>query len=107
MGDFTIYQIISLIGVPPLLTVFGWMYKKMRFLNDELNAMKLGLQALLRSQLITIYNECEDKGYAPIYVKENFENCWNQYHSLGANGVMDSIHDKFLRLPTSPTKDEE
>ena len=24
------------------------------------------------------------------YARDNFENCWKQYHSLGANGVMDA-----------------
>lgn len=25
---------------------------------------------------------------------------WKQYHNLGANGVMDEIHEKFKNLPT-------
>ena len=37
-----------------------------------------------------------------IYARENFENCWKQYHSLGVNGVMDDLHSKFLKLPVSP-----
>ena len=24
------------------------------------------------------------------YARDNFENCWKQYHSLGANDVMDA-----------------
>ena len=45
------------------------------------------------------YNHYQEKGYAPIYARENFENCWKRYHALGANGVMDDIHKKFLALP--------
>ena len=63
-------------------------------------ATKLGVQALLRAQMIADYNKWSDRGYAPIYVRQNFENCWKQYHSLGANGVMDDIHVKCLQLPT-------
>lgn len=59
----------------------------------------MGLQALLRDQLIHNYNHYVDKGYAPIYAKENFENMWLQYHNLGANGVMDDIHERFKTLP--------
>ena len=33
------------------------------------------------------------------YAKENFENMWVQYESLGANGVMSDIHNKFMNLP--------
>lgn len=31
--------------------------------------------------------------------RDDFENCWKQYHALGANGVMDDVHKKFLALP--------
>ena len=52
--------------------------------------------------MIHDYNKWTERGYAPIYARQNFENCWEQYHSLGANGVMDDIHRKFLKLPTEP-----
>lgn len=40
-----------------------------------------------------------EKGYAPLHVKENFENCYKQYHILGANGFMDKLREEFLELP--------
>ena len=90
----TIYQWLCLFSIPALLaTVF-------KVLFSQIKAIKKGLQALLRAQLIADYNKWEEKGYAPIYARENFENCWQQYHALGANGVMDDIHAKFLELPT-------
>lgn len=73
--------------------------------KDETNAIKLGLQALLRAQMISEYNKWSELGYAPLYARQNFENCWEQYHSLGANGVMNNIHGKFLALPTIKPKD--
>ena len=69
---------------------------------DDNKALKLGVQALLRSQMISDFNKYSEKGYAPIYARESFENCWTQYHSLGVNGVMDNLHEKFLELPTEP-----
>ena len=62
--------------------------------------MREGVQALLRAQMIGDYNYYSEKGYAPIYARENFENCWKRYHALGANGVMDDIHSRFMALPT-------
>jgi hypothetical protein len=56
--------------------------------------------------MIADYNKYSELGYAPIYARQNFENCWEQYHSLGANGVMDDIHKKFLKLPTEPRNKE-
>lgn len=64
-----------------------------------MNAVCLGVQAVLRSQMIDDYNKWSERGYAPIYAKENFENCWNQYEALGANGVMNNIRQKFMALP--------
>lgn len=68
--------------------------------EEEAKATKLGIQALLRDRLYWTYNHYNSKGYAPIYARENFTNMYNQYHSLGANGVMDDIKEKFESLPT-------
>lgn len=40
-----------------------------------------------------------------MYERDNFENCWKQYHSLGVNGVMDDLHRKFLELSTDPPEE--
>lgn len=97
----TLYQMLCLFGFPTFVgAIVGYLYKKIRNTDKKTKATQLGLQALLRSQMINDYNVWHEKGYAPIYARENFENCWTQYHNLGANGVMDDIHDKFMSLPT-------
>ena len=92
----TIYQWLCVFSIPTLLLAL------IKILFSQIRAIKCGLPALLRAQLIADYNKWEEKGYAPIYARENFQNCWVQYHALGANGVMDDIHDRFLELPTEP-----
>lgn len=93
-----IYQWLCLFSVPAILaTLF-------KLLFTQIAAIKRGLQALLRAQLIAEYNKWSEKGYAPIYARQNFENCWHQYHALGANGVIDDIHTKFFELPTEDDK---
>lgn len=67
---------------------------------------RLALQALLRAQLISDYNRYKEQGWAPIYAKENFENCYQRYHNLGQNGVMDGIRSEFLELPTHKPAEE-
>ena len=96
------YQWVSFLGMPSLATILIWFYNIIKKQNEQYNALKLGLQAMLRSQMINDYNYWMSKGYAPIYARENFENLWQQYHSLGANGVMDDIHERFHKLPTKP-----
>lgn len=98
------YQWVSFLGIPSMFSVLMWFYGIIKRQNNQYVALKLGVQAMLRSQMINDYNYWSEKGYAPIYAKENFENCWKQYHALGVNGVMDSIHTKFLNLPTQPDK---
>ena len=103
----TIWQVLAWFGIPSLILSAVIACIKMMF--NTIKGIRLGVQALLRAQMISEYNKWHDRGYAPIYARQNFENCWNQYHSLGANGVMDDIHDRFFQLPTEPqiSKKEE
>lgn len=95
--DLTLYQILTLCGAPAILaTLVGIVIRQSK-------GMRKGVQALLRAQLISEWNYYQDKGFAPIYAKENFENVYQQYHNLGANGVMDDIRTKFLALPDRPS----
>lgn len=97
----TVYQWLCLFSVPALiLMIVKYMLNQIKQNRKDTEAVKLGLQALLRSQMISDYNKYSEKGFAPVYTRDNFENCWKQYHSLGANGVMDDLHEKFLDLPT-------
>lgn len=91
------YKILSLLLGSGVL---GYIVARIKKTEAENRALRVGLQALLRDRLVSIYDYWSDKGYAPIHVKDNFENIWTQYHTLGKNGVMDDIHIKFMKLPT-------
>ncbi len=96
-------EILKTFGIPALLTTAAVGYFRSVF--KAVQAVKAGMQAMLRAQMISDYNKWNEREYAPIYARENFENCWEQYHNLGANGVMDDIHRKFLALPTEPPEE--
>lgn len=97
----TLYQILTLLGSGGILAkVCRYIFARLKANEEKTEAVQLGVQALLRDRLISEYNERMEKGYAPIYARENFENMWKQYHKLGKNGVMDGIHDKYMALPT-------
>lgn len=101
-----VYQWLCLLGVPSIVTaLFAYIVGELKRSKKEYKALKSGLQALLRAQMIRDYNTYSEKGYAPLYARENFENCWQHYHSLGVNGVMDNIHEKFMELPTFPNEE--
>ena len=94
-------------GSGVLVAVIRHILNRIKANDKKTDAVRLGVQALLRDRLIDQYNKYCDKGFAPIYVKQNFENMWIQYHNLGVNGVMDEIHIAFMRLPTEKKGDSK
>ena len=98
LSELTVYQWICLLGIPSMI---GAILKAVFSTMAKVKALSLGVKALLRAQMISDYNKWTDKGYAPIYAKQNFENCWEQYHLIkGPNGVMDGLRTHFMSLPT-------
>lgn len=96
-----LYQWLCFLGIDALIGVIvTWIVAMVKKDRADRKAMKLALQAILRRDMIEDYNKWKEKGFAPISARLSFENCWEQYHSLGVNGVMDDIHNKFLELPT-------
>lgn len=70
--------------------------------ETDIGSVKAGTQASLRDDLYRIFNDCNTKGFATIDERENFENLYDKYHHLGANGVMDNLKTKFEDLPLEP-----
>lgn len=94
------YPLLSfLLGSGILVSVGKYLVNRIKKTEAKTEAVCLGVQALLRDRLLQSYNHYKEKGYAPIYARENFENMWIQYHNLGANGVMNEVHDNFKELP--------
>ena len=98
----SVSDVLMLIGAPSIfLALLSFLWRQVRVIQS----VRAGVQALLRAQMIADWNKYSQLGYAPIYARENFENCWVKYHSLGVNGVMDDLHIKFLHLPTEPEEE--
>ena len=96
----TAVQVLTLIGTPSIVAAFiMYVVKKLHQNRGDNKALKIALQALLRSKLIEMWEKYRERGYAPIYARENFLNLYEQYHTLGANGVMDDIRKRFMELP--------
>ena len=104
----TLSTILSLLfGSGLLISVGRYFIGRIKAIEAKNEATCKGVQALLRDRLLATYNHYLEKGYAPIYAKENFQNMWIQYHTLGENGVMDEIHEKFLALPDRRLEENE
>lgn len=69
-------------------------------------ALEKGVQALLRTEIISIYNKYMELGYCPIYAKENIEALYKEYKALGGNGTATSMTEYIRKLPTEILKKE-
>lgn len=96
-----IYQWLCLLGIPTLTaSLVGFVITQIK----SVKALKKGVQALLRTQMINDYNKWYDRGYAPVWARQNFGNMWAQYDALGDDGIMEDLKNKFLALSTDPPK---
>ena len=84
--------------------VLGIGYKKViRHQKEEAtknNALCIGVQALLRDRIIQSYNEYSEKGYCPIYAKDNIKRLYQPYSELGVDDVITELVSKLLQMPT-------
>lgn len=96
MFESTIQTIINIIAGAVISYIFS-LYRAKKRENDALRA---GVQALLRDRIIQAYNHyvCE-KGWVPIYAKESIDACYKSYEALGDNGVIDSLMEQLNALP--------
>ena len=87
-----------------LITAF---FSALAFMFLQISAMRKGIRALLRADLIRLYNKYHDElGYCPIYVKQSLEDEYQQYHALKGNGVGTNMYQALMSLPTEPPHKE-
>lgn len=96
-------SIVNVVAAGAASYIFA-LYKAKKKEND---ALKAGLQALLRDRIIQAYNHyvCE-KGWVPIYAKESIDACYKSYEALGDNGVIDNLMQQLNELQNYPPKDK-
>ena len=73
-----------------------------RLQHRQNSAVRAGLRAILRDRLLQGYKFYRSQGWADENDRSNLENVYQQYHALGANGVMDNLRQRFLDLPPDP-----
>ncbi len=84
-----------------VVPVVGYLYAQVR-------ASRAGIRALLRAEIIRVYNKYhDDREYCPIYVKQSIEDIYKQYHALKGNGVGTHLYEEVMALPTEPPEKGE
>ena len=88
-----------------LLTFVGTV---MSYLYYQVVATRRAIRALLRADIIRLYNKYhDDLEYCPIYVKDALDDEYQQYHALKGNGVGTKLYQAIMDLPTEPKEREE
>jgi hypothetical protein len=65
----------------------------------EQEAIRAGLQAVLRDRIIERYSHYEEKGRMPVYAMENVTKMYEAYHGLGGNGTITKLYNELMKLP--------
>ena len=76
------------------------------YIFNQYNGLKNGLKALLRNEIVRIYETYSQLGYCPSYMKENVSLIYENYHKLKGNGMATSMISKIYMLPNQ-IKEEE
>lgn len=106
-----IYQILTIIvglsGIGAIFSTFViWLTKHLKSKYDDEKLeniiIKKSLQALLRNQLLQQHKFYMKQKWIPFDEKENYDNMYQCYHSLGKNGVMDNAYKEIMALPATP-----
>lgn len=79
--------------------IITYLWTKLRQSKKENDAIKAGVQALLRDRIIQHYNHYTEKGWMPIYARQSLEACYISYEALGENGVIDGLMEQLRELP--------
>lgn len=101
MFESTMQTVINIIAG----AIISYLFALYRAKKKENNALKAGLQALLRDRIIQAYNHyVQDKDWIPIYAKESIDACYRSYEALGDNGVIDNLMQQINELQNYPPK---
>jgi hypothetical protein len=66
-------------------------------------AIEVGLQCLLRAEIIRSFEKYTERRYCPIYAKEALKREYDSYHELGGNDVATGLFKKIMELPEEPS----
>lgn len=94
-----------------ILAFLGYCYRQLAKRQKEESkkslALHSGMQALLRDRIIQAYNHYSEKGFCPIYGKENVKRMYDAYHALGGNDVATSLKNKLMAMPEEMDERED
>ena len=95
-----ILNIFAILGFPTVFAVIVALSKKMGKFSKQIKILMEAQQAQMRSQLLKDYYTYKRRGFVYESELEDWENLYNNYHTLGANGIMDKRRETLMSLET-------
>ena len=95
------YWVEWLFGIVAALAAASYrrVNRHMRHAQKKDRALDDGMRALLRDRIISACDRCFEKGYAPVYARENISSMYDAYHSLGGDGIVTDMVRQTMKLP--------
>lgn len=89
-----------------IVSLGGVIVSRLKLGRKKQDAVELGLQCLLRAEIIRQYEKWSEKKYCPIYAKEALKRAYDSYHTLGGNDVATGLYEETMELPEHPPHEE-
>ena len=70
--------------------------------TQEFEALKLGMQSMLRDRIIQAYNKYIEQKWIPIYAMDSIQKLFDAYVGLGGNGTIHDLVEELKDLPKHP-----
>ena len=80
------------------------LWQKHKQQKQEQDAIKAGLQSLLRGEITKAYYKYMDQGWIPLYALQSLEVNHKNYEALGENNVMNGLWSELMALPHTKQK---
>ena len=88
--------------IPFVLTgIFTYLGTSLKKIKSDNIAMKNGLLAIIRSQIVSKCESYQKKGFLPEYARYCLEDLHKQYKALGGNHGIEVLVNNTFELPTS------
>lgn len=75
--------------------------ERLQKIDERDEMLSCGMRSLLRQQIINTHEKYMKKGCAEVYIKDNVQDMYKQYHALGGNGTITHLVEEFMDLPSN------
>ena len=84
-----------------LSALYASLKRKIKAQVGKDKALKAGMCALLRAELIRSGERYIQQEYCEIYAKDSYDKAYIAYNELGGNGSLTELHDRVMDLQTT------